>query len=127
MEMVMDDIDRQLNLVANRALDQDAAFLADLMVQMTIAARASYAEATGSNTDVGYRALRAWNELFHQVTQRLSHVIGGGEDYPADVWCNILRDHARNGGVEADLAWAFGDALNRAAGGEGSDPSLRSG
>ena len=66
-------------------------FLSNLIFFLTVGARD-----VPNNTD-GYKAYQGFNELIHSVSGQLVSLTGMTEDYyPADVFWNILFEHAEN-------------------------------
>ena len=73
-----------------------ARLLASLSHDLTIVAR-SYDGPEGREALSGI--LVALNELQHQITAQIGHLIGNEERYPDDVFVEILFEHAEKSGL----------------------------
>ena len=97
--------------------EQRLYFLADLIFHLSIATRSTYSDSADSD-QTSARALRAVNEIDHQISQHLLCAlrnIAADERYPDDVFVEILRDHARAGNCTAIVEHALHRALRSQA------------
>ncbi|HLF77158.1 MAG TPA: hypothetical protein VJB57_06655 [Dehalococcoidia bacterium] len=103
----------RLQVIALSSERRLAPFLADLMHQLTVAARAAYRPDVGVS-ERGYLRLKTINELQHQISSKLWHLLNGTPEshhYPDDVFLNILDETA--GEFQPELEWALNASLRR--------------
>lgn len=97
--------------------EQRLSFLADLIFQLSIAARSTHSD-SADDDQTSLRTLREVNEMNHQISQHLLHAlrnIAADQRYPDDVFVEILHDHARAGRCTAIVEYALDRALRSQA------------
>ena len=75
---------------------RQARLLASLGHDLTVVARSYYGP---EGREAPSHILIALNELQHQVTAQIGHLIGNEDRYPDDVFIQILFEHAEKSGL----------------------------
>lgn len=96
------EVEMHLSSLTN---EQKIDLLSSLAHQLTICSRAAYQE---PEAEESCRKLRAFNEIQHNVTGQLTHLLADDHKwYPDSDLVRILFSKARNEDCEKDLIWAF--------------------
>jgi hypothetical protein len=96
------DVEMNLSRLSN---DQRINFLSSLAHQLTICSRAAYLE---PDAEKSCNKLRAFNEIQHNVTGQLTHLLANDHKWYSDSdLVAILFGKARDEDCEKDLIWAF--------------------
>jgi len=88
-------------------------FFSFLAHELTVFARGAYPE-QGQNNGESTNKLMAFNEMEHNITSQLAHMLAKNEKrYPDEVFADILFEKAQTANCESDLVVAFDFAFKR--------------
>ena len=102
----MDEVTLRQQFLALSATEQ-VYLLAWWSHNLTVAARAEYVPDGPTDPTNSVRRLIAFNELQHQLSAQLGHLLDDSTRYPDDVFITGVLERAQRGQCLPEVVWAF--------------------